>query len=263
MWGELVGDVVYATLPEFDGAHGHQLPSAVWGWGGEHALYVLSGAGVKQAAHLDRQVRQVDVAPTLAYLAGLPTPAQSEGRVLMEARYPRWAPPALTTWRSRWTASLLQPTRGHRLYRGMRADTDCAPAVGPSARTPARPAAPAPCSRPRRPRPGAAGRGYPPPAGRRCRRRGRARRTIRAMCPRTFPSRLHAGFGVIGADAQLVGGEQAQEVVARAGGAERKSGETEADRRPARRPPPGVLAPVGQRPGGEVVRPRRASARRR
>lgn len=85
MWGELVGDVVYATLPEFDGAHGHQLPSAKWGWGAQHTLFVLSGAGVKRGVHLERQVRQVDVAPTLAYLTGLPTPAQCEGRVVMEA----------------------------------------------------------------------------------------------------------------------------------------------------------------------------------
>ena len=91
MWGELVGDVVYATLPEFDGAHGHQLPSARWGWGSQHTLFVLSGAGVKQGVHLDRQVRQVDVAPTLAYLTGLPTPAQAEGRVVMEAlERPDW-----------------------------------------------------------------------------------------------------------------------------------------------------------------------------
>jgi predicted AlkP superfamily phosphohydrolase/phosphomutase len=85
MWGNLVGDVVYATLPEFDGAHGHQLPSARYGWGGQHALFVLAGAGVKRGEHLERQVRQVDVAPTLAYLTGLPTPAQAEGRVVMEA----------------------------------------------------------------------------------------------------------------------------------------------------------------------------------
>jgi predicted AlkP superfamily phosphohydrolase/phosphomutase len=91
MWGELVGDVVYATLPEFDGAHGHQLPSARLGWGSQHTLYVLSGAGVKKGVHLERQVRQVDVAPTLAYLCGLPTPAHSEGRVVMEAlEKPDW-----------------------------------------------------------------------------------------------------------------------------------------------------------------------------
>ena len=95
MWGELVGDLVYATLPEFDGAHGHQLPSAKWGWGSQHTLFVLSGAGVKPGTHLERQVRQVDVAPTLAYLTGLPTPAHSEGRVVMEAlagRTGTWVP---------------------------------------------------------------------------------------------------------------------------------------------------------------------------
>jgi len=91
MWGELVGDLVYATLAEFDGAHGHQLPSAKWGWGSQHTLFVLSGAGIKKGFHIERQVRQVDVAPTLAYITGLPTPAQSEGRVVMEAlEKPDW-----------------------------------------------------------------------------------------------------------------------------------------------------------------------------
>lgn len=91
MWGPLVGDVVYAVLPEFDGAHGHQLPSARWGWGSQHATFILAGAGIKRGQHLSRQVRQVDVAPTLAYLAGLPTPAQCEGRVVMEAlETPDW-----------------------------------------------------------------------------------------------------------------------------------------------------------------------------
>jgi len=85
MWGDLVGDVVYATLPEFDGAHGPQLPSARWGWGAQHTTFVLAGAGVRRGEHLPRQVRQVDVAPTLAYLTGVPTPAQAEGRVVMEA----------------------------------------------------------------------------------------------------------------------------------------------------------------------------------
>jgi predicted AlkP superfamily phosphohydrolase/phosphomutase len=91
MWGELVGDLVYSVLPEFDGAHGHQLPSARWGWGSQHTLFVLSGAGVKKGFHIERQVRQVDVSPTLAYLTGLPTPAQAEGRVVMEAlEKPDW-----------------------------------------------------------------------------------------------------------------------------------------------------------------------------
>ena len=40
----LVGDVVYALRPEFDGAHGKQLPSVSFGIGGQHSTFILSGA---------------------------------------------------------------------------------------------------------------------------------------------------------------------------------------------------------------------------
>ena len=85
LWGELVGDVVYATLPEFNGAHGPQLPSARLGWGSQHTCFVLAGAGIKEGVHLQQQVRQVDVAPTLAYVTGLPRPRDAEGGVVAEA----------------------------------------------------------------------------------------------------------------------------------------------------------------------------------
>ena len=39
LWGDLVGDVVYALRPEFDGAHGKQLPSASLGIGGQHCTF--------------------------------------------------------------------------------------------------------------------------------------------------------------------------------------------------------------------------------
>jgi predicted AlkP superfamily phosphohydrolase/phosphomutase len=85
LWGELVGDVVYATLPEFTGAHGPQLPSARLGWGSQHTCFVMAGAGIKEGVHLQQQVRQVDVAPTLAYVTGLPRPRDAEGGVVAEA----------------------------------------------------------------------------------------------------------------------------------------------------------------------------------
>ncbi|MHB1131340.1 MAG: alkaline phosphatase family protein [Chloroflexota bacterium] len=85
LWGELVGDVVYTLLPEFDGAHGRQLPSARLGMGAHHATFVLAGPGVRQGVHLTGQVRQVDVAPTLAHLLGLPVPRNAEGGVVYEA----------------------------------------------------------------------------------------------------------------------------------------------------------------------------------
>ncbi len=83
--GELVGDVVYALRPEFDGAHGKQLPSVSFGIGGQHSTFILSGAGVREGIALKRQVRVVDVAPTLCYLLGLPMPENVEGGVVYEA----------------------------------------------------------------------------------------------------------------------------------------------------------------------------------
>ena len=91
LWGELVGDVVYALRPEFDGAHGKQLPSARLGIGGQHSTFVMAGAGVRQGVALQRQVRVVDVAPTLCYLLGVPLPEQVEGGIVYEAlEDPNW-----------------------------------------------------------------------------------------------------------------------------------------------------------------------------
>lgn len=91
LWGDLVGDVVYALDPAFDGAHGKQLPSVSFGIGGQHSTFILAGAGVRRGGALARQVRVVDVAPTLAYLLGLPMPANVEGGVIYEAlEDPNW-----------------------------------------------------------------------------------------------------------------------------------------------------------------------------
>lgn len=91
LWGDLVGDVVYALDPAFDGAHGKQLPSVSFGIGGQHSTLIMAGAGVRRGVGLERQVRVVDVAPTLAYLLGLPMPANVEGGVIYEAlEDPNW-----------------------------------------------------------------------------------------------------------------------------------------------------------------------------
>ena len=91
LWGDLVSDVVYALKPEFDGAHGKQLPSARLGIGGQHGTFVVGGAGVRQVGLLPRQVRHVDIAPTIAYLLGIPMPRECEGRPVYEAlEDPNW-----------------------------------------------------------------------------------------------------------------------------------------------------------------------------
>ncbi len=83
--GELVGDVVYALDPAFDGAHGKQLPSTSFGIGGQHSTFIMAGAGVRRGVALKRQVRVVDVGPTIAYLLGAPMPRDVEGGVVYEA----------------------------------------------------------------------------------------------------------------------------------------------------------------------------------
>ena len=83
--GDLVGDVVYALRPEFDGAHGKQLPSVSFGMAGQHCTFVMAGPNVKQGTALKRQVRAVDVAPTICYLLGMPLPQNVEGGVIYEA----------------------------------------------------------------------------------------------------------------------------------------------------------------------------------
>ena len=89
--GDLVGDVVYALRPEFDGAHGKQLPSVQFGIAGQRSTFVMAGAGVRRGVALQRQIRAVDVAPTLCYLLGIPMPADVEGGVIYEAlENPDW-----------------------------------------------------------------------------------------------------------------------------------------------------------------------------
>lgn len=85
LWGDLVGDVVWAVHPEYDACHGRHLPAVSLGIGGQHTTFIISGAGVRNGVALQGQARSVDIAPTLAYLLGVPQPRDAEGRVLMEA----------------------------------------------------------------------------------------------------------------------------------------------------------------------------------
>ena len=56
----------------------------------------MAGAGVRNVGELQRQVRVVDVAPTICYLTGVPMPKQVEGGVVYEAlRDPDWPLTAL------------------------------------------------------------------------------------------------------------------------------------------------------------------------
>ena len=85
LWGDRVGDVVYGIHPNFDGAHGNQLPVGQHGISGQHSTFIMAGPGVKQDVALERSVRVIDVAPTLCHLLGWPMPRNVEGGIIYEA----------------------------------------------------------------------------------------------------------------------------------------------------------------------------------
>ena len=85
LWGDLVGDVVWAVHPEFDACHGRHLPAVSLGIGGQHTTFIINGPHIRNGAILEGQARSVDIAPTLAYLLDVPQPRDCEGRVIMEA----------------------------------------------------------------------------------------------------------------------------------------------------------------------------------
>jgi predicted AlkP superfamily phosphohydrolase/phosphomutase len=82
LYGERVADIIYVLNPEFGGNHG-ELPTAVYGESSLNALFVMAGPGVKEGVR-GKSCWLVDVAPTVAYLAGIPRPRDAEGRILFE-----------------------------------------------------------------------------------------------------------------------------------------------------------------------------------
>ncbi len=85
LWGDLVGDVVWAVHPEFDACHGRHLPAVSLGIGGQHTTFIINGPHIRSGLALQGQARSVDIAPTVADLLGVPQPRNAEGRVIAEA----------------------------------------------------------------------------------------------------------------------------------------------------------------------------------
>ena len=108
LWGEDIGDVVclYAggcrwTGPEVmqmgedrvifpcGGAnHGPQITTYETDVSSNYGVLLMSGAGIRRGYQRNKGVQgpvsTTDVAPTVAQLVGIPTPAQSEGKVLLD-----------------------------------------------------------------------------------------------------------------------------------------------------------------------------------
>lgn len=103
--GERVGDVVYFLKPELSrplAKRSPQMPSGGFGFTANHhgylhsakfadrpeftqvAVTLFAGPGIKKGWRRPLPIRLVDIAPTVAYLAGIPIPRHAEGAVLWD-----------------------------------------------------------------------------------------------------------------------------------------------------------------------------------
>jgi hypothetical protein len=82
LYGDRCGDVIYAIKPHYGSQHGPILPTAELGIGRLGCMLGFMGPGIRQGYRLAKPCQLVSLAPTLAYAAGFPMPADAEGAVL-------------------------------------------------------------------------------------------------------------------------------------------------------------------------------------
>ena len=85
LYGDRIGDIVFAQTEHFCGQHGPILPTAKIGIGSVEGLLVMKGPGIRQGHKLERTAWLTDVVPTACHLAEWPVPQQAEGAVLYQA----------------------------------------------------------------------------------------------------------------------------------------------------------------------------------
>lgn len=85
IYGEGVGDVVYALDPRYGPEYGAQLPASRIDGGDLRALFLMAGPGVKKGETLRRNVWLTDLVPTVCHLAELPIPRDCDGCVIYQA----------------------------------------------------------------------------------------------------------------------------------------------------------------------------------
>jgi predicted AlkP superfamily phosphohydrolase/phosphomutase len=85
LYGDRVGDVVFALDPHFYLEHGPHLTTTRFGEGDLHPLFIMKGPGVKRGVELERNVWLTDIVPTICHQAEVPVPAQCEGSIIYQA----------------------------------------------------------------------------------------------------------------------------------------------------------------------------------
>lgn len=105
--GDRSGDIIYVANPGFaidnriklkgdlfedlkvglkgGSIHGQQLGSVdLKEYGTIKSLFVAYGSNIKKGYKMDREIRFIDIAPTISYILDMPAPKDSEGRILYE-----------------------------------------------------------------------------------------------------------------------------------------------------------------------------------
>ena len=83
--GKACGDILYWLEEGFNWVHGDAL-STLKGHADTSVspIFIMAGQGIKANYKTERMIRQVDVAPTVAYLGGVRMPAQCEGSIIYQ-----------------------------------------------------------------------------------------------------------------------------------------------------------------------------------
>jgi predicted AlkP superfamily phosphohydrolase/phosphomutase len=84
--GPYCGDILYVLEDDFCRTHGNGFSNQTLNGYSCKCLFMMAGAGVKAGCSLSsRNVRVVDIVPTICHLAGAPMPANVEGGVIYQA----------------------------------------------------------------------------------------------------------------------------------------------------------------------------------
>ncbi len=85
LYGDRIGDVVYALNPEYGAQHGQQLPASTLGSGDQRSIMIMYGPGFKRGYRLKRNMWLTDIVPTVCHLLNWPMPKDVEGAVVYQA----------------------------------------------------------------------------------------------------------------------------------------------------------------------------------
>ena len=91
LYGDRVGDIVYALRAEFGHEHGQQLPTAKLGRGSIESFLVMKGPNIKKGIRLNEMIGIQDIVPTICYSMNIPFPKGCQGAVIYDAlEDPNW-----------------------------------------------------------------------------------------------------------------------------------------------------------------------------